>query len=352
MQLIFLSEDHQNILNNFIVKFSPKAFLQTYEWGNFQKDIGRKIWRIGIFDDNFILQFAATVILYESPLGNYFYCPFGPIFNLDLAENLLISCFKLFLGEIKNLASKENVIFLKIDPLFLKTDERFLNILENFYFRKSFKEIQPKNTLILNLEKSENEIFKKMNPKHRYNIRLAKKRGVEFVGGKISDFEIFFELLVQTATRNHFNLHPKNYYFQMFKNFLLENQEIFNDKLFMKVFFAKFNNKPIATALIAFFSKFAIYLHGGFDYKTRALAPSTLIQWELIKEAKKMGYSFYDFWGIDESSKNWQGITRFKKKFGGKEVNYIGSYDLVFKPIYYHLYRLLSYFKKIIKVIK
>ena len=79
-------------------------------------------------------------------------------------------------------------------------------------------------------------------------------------------------------------------------------------------------------------------MHGASDHDYRALMAPYLLHWEVIKYAKEHGLSEYDLWGIDE--KKWSGVTRFKKGFGGREVKYTGSYDYVFMPIWYRLYRL------------
>ena len=63
-----------------------------------------------------------------------------------------------------------------------------------------------------------------------------------------------------------------------------------------------------------------------------------LLQWEQIKEAKKRGCIEYDFWGIDD--KKWPGVTRFKRGFGGREINYPNAHDLVFQPIWYLIYKI------------
>ena len=67
------------------------------------------------------------------------------------------------------------------------------------------------------------------------------------------------------------------------------------------------------------------------------MAPHFL-QWRQILEAKKRGKNRYDFWGIDE--KKWPGVTRFKRGFGGKEITYIGAWDLIYRPIWYKIYNL------------
>ncbi|MBU1323407.1 peptidoglycan bridge formation glycyltransferase FemA/FemB family protein, partial [Patescibacteria group bacterium] len=54
----------------------------------------------------------------------------------------------------------------------------------------------------------------------------------------------------------------------------------------------------------------------------------TLLVWEAIKLAKKLGCKRFDFEGIDD--KRWPGFTRFKKSFGGIEIEYRGSFSKYF----------------------
>jgi len=66
---------------------------------------------------------------------------------------------------------------------------------------------------------------------------------------------------------------------------------------------------------------------------------NNLIAWEAIKLGKKLDCKNFDMWGAldpNASTKNpWFGFHRFKMGYGGKLVEYIGTYDLVFNwPIY------------------
>ena len=71
-----------------------------------------------------------------------------------------------------------------------------------------------------------------------------------------------------------------------------------------------------------------------------------LLQWEMIKEAKVREYIKYDFWGIAPKGspleEKWAGVTRFKKGFGGEEVNYVGGYDFVLSTFWHGVYNLFK----------
>ena len=77
---------NQNELDEF-VSLQPRAqFLQSWSWGEFQKNVGRQVWRFGIEQNNEII---ASVTLIEMTLGlqkSYLYCPRGPIIKAGLPE--------------------------------------------------------------------------------------------------------------------------------------------------------------------------------------------------------------------------------------------------------------------------
>ena len=298
--------DQKTKWNQFIVQNSG-SFLQSWQWGDFQEALGRKIWRIEIHG------LKGLVIRHDLPFGkNYLYCPRGPIGEITNYT------FQAFLEKVKKIAEEEKSIFLKIEP---QNNFQF----SIFNFQKSQKQIQPQKTLILDITKSEEELLKQMHQKTRYNVGLAQKKGV-VVEISNSESQAFFGLLKQTAKQDKFHLHPKEYYQKMLEFDII------------KLFLAKYQDKIIVANLVCFFGQTAVYLHGASDYNFRHLMAPYLLQWQAICQARKQGLKYYDFWGIDE--KRWPGVTRFKKGFGGQETAYPGAFDLIFQPWWYQGYNL------------
>jgi len=302
-------------------------FLQSFEWGDFQKALNRKVLHFFVEDKDKL--FLVSLIKYPLLFGfSYFYSPRGPVFLNPESGKLLPN----FFSQIKKIAKKEKVIFWRFEPvnlLNLKLDKLI-----------KVKDVQPAKTWILNLDKNEDELLKKMHYKTRYNIRLAMRRGIKIrCANKQTidkDIKIFLELLHQTKKRNKFKSHPNNYYSLMVK-------KLGEDGKFLKLCLAEYKNKILAANIIIFFGDTVTYLHGASSNEFRNLMAPHLLQWKTIQEAKKLGYKYYDFWGIDE--KKWPGITRFKKSFGGQEINYLGTFDFVFNKPLYNFYRLAKKIK-------
>ena len=195
------------------------------------------------------------------------------------------------------------------------------------------RSIQPRQTILLDFTKEESELLQKMHPKTRYNIRLAERHGVSVEKVDLSEenFEMFWKLLIETSKRDKFSTHPKKYYKKMIET--LGGSE--NDA-HIALFVAKYKGKPLAAELVMFFGETATYLHGASSEEERGVMAPYAIHWEIIKEVKKMGYKYYDFWGIDE--KKWPGVTRFKRGFGGEEISYPETFDLPVQKLWYKIY--------------
>src|SRR3989338_5647077 len=112
-----------------------------------------------------------------------------------------------------------------------------------------------------------------------------------------------------------------------------------------EIFFAKYQNKIIAVVLVNFYkpSQTATYLHGASSSEHREVMAPHLLYWRAIQEAKVRGFKSYDFWGIDEA--RWPGLTRFKLGFGGEQVEYPASVDIIYRPVLYGLYYLARLFR-------
>jgi len=297
-----------------------KSFLQTQNWLDFQKHIGRKTWR---FDNGKI---KANIIRHDLPFGkNYLYIPHGPEIYFDAISGGIKNELAQFVVYLKNLAREEKSIFIKIEPL----DDKVMEFLHGLGFKKSSKKIQPQRSVVINLEKSEEELLSAMHHKTRYNIKIAEKNNIEVKDS--SDLGAFLKLLNKTAKRDRFDTHKK-YYYEKLLSFFSEGS------MKTDLILASFEGKPVAGALVLSTEGTCYYLHGASDYGFRAMMAPYALHWENIKYLKQHNFKSYDLWGID--AKLWPGVTRFKLGFGGQQVEYPGSFDLPISKIWYLVYKI------------
>ncbi len=188
----------------------------------------------------------------------------------------------------------------------------------------------------LALDKPEEQLLSQMRKTTRYLIRKAVKDGV--IIEKRTDkksIDDFYQIYLETAKRENFVPFSKDYIQKEYEEFKKTNNALF--------LFAKIDNQYFASALVIFTNSTAFY-HQGASIHTKV--PTThLLQWEAIKEAKKRGCKFYNFWGIyDEQSKRmpkaWKGLTLFKTGFAGNKVCYLPTQDYIISSKYYLTYLL------------
>lgn len=318
----------------FLQQGSKKTFLQSWNWGEFQRSQGRKIWRLGIYEQG-ILQGISLVI--KNPVikvGKYeksfLFCPHGPIILKERAE-LKKELLVILLKELRFLARKEKAIFIRLAPLWKPTFQHQA-IFAALGFRKAPMFIHPELTWQLPLSLSEEELLRQMRKTTRYLI----KKGLNWPQLKVDqgisqkDLENFWRLYQETTIRHHFSPFSENYLKKEILALQKDNE--------ISIFSAWLNNQLLASAIIVFWQGIAFYHHGASSMKHPEVPAAYLLQWKVIQEAKKRKCSLYNFWGIAPSNSKrhpWKGLTLFKRGFGGEEKAYLATQDLALSWFYW-----------------
>ena len=305
------------------------AIEQTHIWARFRKQAkGEKFWEIQYGNNQAIIQ--------KIPLPKklcWLYCNRGPNSTNNLSG---------FLREVKKIAKKEKAVFLRIEPPIHVNShkaEEYKKVSKKLNFHKAHASHQPEYTLVIDLQQSEEEILKNMKQKGRYNIRLAEKKGVKIRESK--NVDKFYNILQETTQRDNFTPHNKDFYQKMIDTLEPEGMA--------KLYIAEYDGQEIAGLIATFYGETVTYYYGASSDTYRNVMAPYLLQWHAIREAKKLGFTRYDFLGISPpNSKNhpWSGVTSFKKKFGGETVQYVKAKEFVFKPLWYWLIRLIKKIKR------
>ncbi|MDR0526312.1 MAG: peptidoglycan bridge formation glycyltransferase FemA/FemB family protein [Spirochaetaceae bacterium] len=211
-------------------------------------------------------------------------------------------------------------------------------------FIKAPADIQPPCTVVINLTPAEDEILAQMKSKTRYNIRLGLKN-VTVKRPDAAGLPVFYALFRQTCARDGIALHSEAYYKKLF--------ELGGDKL--GLYIAEHENEPLAAIIVIFFNGTATYLYGASSNQKRNLMAAYALQWQAIRDAKALGCSEYDMFGIppgDDPTHPMHGLWRFKTGFGGRFVIRSGSWDYPLRPFVYSLFRLAEAARKALRDLK
>ncbi len=248
-----------------------------------------------------------------------------------------------FIDQVNSIVLKSKSIFFRLE-LDVPSDNEAIKQFNNLRkpgFRKAFEEMQPENSLVIDLAKTEEEILSGMKQKGRYNIKIARNAGllISSDNKKGEMLDNFYWLYTETAKRQKITFRAKAYFEKLLDNL--------GGKDYARLYNVYARNpddgKVLSAAIVVYSGEKAIYLFGASSDEHRNLMAPYLMQWQMIRDAKEKGYKTYDFFGIapnDDENHPWAGITRFKKQFGGEEIKILGSYDLVFKPFEYKVFKM------------
>ena len=323
MTVLIKEINDKNIWEDFVLSDKNGGFLQSWNWGEFQKNTGEKIFRLGIFEKE-KLAGACLLIKIHAKRGNHLICPAGPLINWQKTSH-----FKALLRYFKDLGKKENASFLRIRPPIKETKEN-KDLFKSFGFKPAPMHLHAERTWLLDVAPEEEALLANMRKTTRYLIRRALREEIEIIQSKkIKDIDHLYRLQKETVSRHQFVPFSKKYFVNMFEIFSKDNQA--------SLFLAKYKNEIVSIAMIMFYKEEAVYHYAATSSKYPKISSSHLLVWRVILEAKKQNFKVFNFWGIAPSDKpqhRFAGVTLFKKGFGGYEKAFLHAQDLPLNSYY------------------
>ena len=357
--------------NDLISNLPNPHLLQTREWSQVKAKYGWEptyiIWlntsyrsytsdqldKLDLSDLSDIVA-AALVLKRHVPIGgfaarlNILYIPKGPL--MDWSDEPLR---ERVLDDLQAFAKRQGAIFLKIDPdVRLGTGiprgdddviddggQAVMSVLKRRGWKLSSDQIQFRNTVMIDLFASEDEMLARMKQKTRYNIRLAGRKGVMVRVGTLDDLPMLYEMYAETSVRDGFVIRDENYYKTVWGTFM--SLSTVYGQPSAQPLIAEVDGEAVAAIFVFNFAGRAYYIYGMSRSAHREKMPTYLLQWEAMRRAKALGCAVYDLWGapdvFKESDGMW-GVFRFKQGLGGQVLRTLGAWDYTPKPFWYKMY--------------
>jgi peptidoglycan pentaglycine glycine transferase (the first glycine) len=332
---------------DYLASFPEAHILQTRAWGELKSAFGWKTaYATALETDAPLGQLGAQILFRQLPLGlTIAYIGKGPVGRMTALADP--DCLDLLWREVDRLCHKQRAVFLKLEPDQFETGAGLGNWSGDYQvaplhgFCPSPQTIQPRRTLVVDLSGNEEQVLNRMKQKTRYNIRLAAKKGV--LVHPSTDLDTFHHLMLVTGERNLFGVHSQDYYQRAY--------ELFQPRGGCIILVAEYQGEPLSGLMAFARGRRAWYFYGASGNAHRELMPTYLLQWEAMQWARARGCTSYDLWGVpdfDESyledhfserSQGLWGVYRFKRGFGGELMRALGSWDRVYNPALYALYR-------------
>jgi lipid II:glycine glycyltransferase (peptidoglycan interpeptide bridge formation enzyme) len=181
--------------------------------------------------------------------------------------------------------------------------------------------IQPASTRVIDLTADEGALWGDLRKKWRQYVNKARTGGVVVVdadGDRLGDF---YRIYQETAARAGFLIRTEDAYRDVWEAYRPAGRA--------RLLFAQTaDGEPVATLFLVRSGPRVVEPYGGMTAAGADSRANYLLKWEAIRSSREQGATSYDLWGLATG-----GIAHFKTGFGGREVRYIGAWDLVLDPL-------------------
>lgn len=180
--------------------------------------------------------------------------------------------------------------------------------------------IQPNATRIIDLRADEAGLWGDLRKKWRQYVNKARSAGVVVVDAEGDRLGDFYRIYRETADRAGFLIRTEAAYRDVW--------EAFRPHGLARLLFAETSDgEPVATLFLLRSGPRVVEPYGGMTKSGGDSRANYLLKWEAIRTSREQGATSYDLWGLATG-----GIAHFKTGFGGREVRYVGAWDLVLDP--------------------
>ena len=306
----------------FVGAAEPGSYLQLSGWARVKAVNGWKATRVLSRAGS---EVAGAQILVRRPRPlpwGFAYAPRGPVASAWTAETIgaFAEACRTTLPERAG-----RVSHLRIDPEIeadgpLDPDGAFRRGLRVAGFRPAAP-IQPNASRIIDLRPDEETLWGDLRKKWRQYVNKARGAGIVVVDAEGDRLPEFYRIYQETAARAGFLIRTEGAYRDVW--------EAYRPQGLARLLFAQTaDGEPLATLFLVRCGPRVVEPYGGMTAAGGESRANYLLKWEAIRTSREQGATSYDLWGLATG-----GIAHFKTGFGGREVRYIGAWDLVLDPL-------------------
>ena len=312
--------------DDFLAQIDYGHHVQSSLWAQVKAELGWKPMRIKIKNSGEIVAGAQILRRTIGHFGSIGYVPKGPVCVKDYPRII-----PLLLEELVNLSKSERLRLVAVQPPCLYEG------MEDDYkcngFGRSWLELVPTASIQIDLTASQKEILSKMKRQTRQNINRSIRDGIRIREGGPKDVLTFYQIHLETSTRQKFKPYPQKYFDKMW--------EVMADKGNLVNIIAEFENEAVSSLLIVPFGNTVIAKVLGWSGNHPDKRPNDAAFWGAICWAKHHEYKWFDMEGIHRQSAEaiLAGLSLpdeyrrspdfFKLGFGGQIMLLPQAYDYV-----------------------
>jgi lipid II:glycine glycyltransferase (peptidoglycan interpeptide bridge formation enzyme) len=271
---------------------------------------------------------AAQIVIKTIPFlgAGIAYVKSGPLWQLR-GEKRELEILRQILRELRRVYVTGRGLLLRVFPADTEDGSGALpGLFEEEGFKRDLK-LPTRQTAVINLSYSLEELRRSLRPTWRRNLVLAERNDLSTTHGTTAGmFDIFAKLYREMLIR-------KRRVAAVSIDRFIEIQENLPAALKMRIMLCEFQGEPVAGAAVPCFGNTALNLLGAAGEKGLKLRASYFLQWRLLQWLKEQSCRWYDLDLIDQ--RNYPGITQFKLGFAGGlgcTPEYLGPFESCGRP--------------------
>lgn len=263
----------------------------------------------------------AQVLIKSLPLGlSVAYAPRGPLVAPERLAEAIVA--------LRDALARERCASLLCDPE-APDDPAVRASLARVGVRASTVFVQPRRTLLMDLSKSDEELFAAMRKKTRQYIHKAERAAV--VTEETRDLDRFMKVLGAVGQRDRFAIRSREYFEKVLS--------AFGDRALLML--ARIGSEDDGAMLLVRMADRAWELYGGWSGAHAEARPFYLLKWRAMLRMRQLGVRRYDMYGLAEGADDpLAGVENFKLGYGGEVVEWIGALETPVRPMLYPLWQL------------
>jgi len=309
------------------VRAHPRAtYLQTSAWATVKRPNGWSPTHVvgssptaGVIGAQVLVQPLALLP------WRFAYAPRGP-----LADHWTASALEAWTARLRSRPpGLRDVAVVRVDPeveagAALEGGSDFVAELVRLGWRQA-PDAQPRRTRIIDLRPEEAALWSDLRKKWRQYVNRARTSGVVVrdvdPAVEMDAFEVFHRVMRETGLRAGVPIRAASAYEELWSALhpTGDSRLLFADDA---------SGATLAVLLLVRCGGRVVEPYGGMTEAGGTLRANYLLKWEAIRSSREQGATSYDLWGLVHP-----GIAHFKQGFGGREIEYIGAWDLALSPL-------------------
>lgn len=322
----------------FLGRTASGDFLHDWAWADVTAFDGQPQRRYMVDEDGQIVAIVAAQVR-SLPAGrSFWYVPHGPV--LDYADERAGERVRAIVAGLREAGRIHRAVAVKLEPR-LERGEPGTAAFDHRGLRRTEETLQVGQTRIVELA-DDDALLAGFDKDTRYGVRRAEREGVVVETAESAEdtaaIDALHGLVEETQRRAGFPMPPLARFRTAWRALAGAGRAAILE--------ARHEGELLASGMVVVEGQRSYYLFSGSRREERGEPKryaSYALQWAMLRLARERGAREHDLWGIAPPDAGpdhpWHGVALFKKGFGGREVAWVGSWDLVIDPRVYRLRR-------------